>query len=147
MANFEEFIKSRVVTRQSPDRPRAEFLVKESENSYSHLLEVISKISITDSNANDYIKYCYDIFMEMIRAKMLLDGYKASGKGAHEAEVAYMRNMGFKEADVQFADQVRYFRNGMLYYGTIQKKEYAEKVIEFTKRIYPRLKQILNAKQ
>ncbi|HII14892.1 MAG TPA: hypothetical protein HA362_01115 [Nanoarchaeota archaeon] len=145
MANFDEFIRTRAVVRQSPDRPRAEFLVKESANSYFHLLEMISKISITDSNANDYIKSCYDIVMEMIRAKMLLGGYKASGKGAHEAEVSYMRNIGFKEADVQFADQIRYFRNGMLYYGTIQNKEYAEKVIEFTKRIYPKLKRILAA--
>ncbi|MBU2638395.1 MAG: hypothetical protein KJ955_05455 [Nanoarchaeota archaeon] len=145
MAVFGEFIKARIVTKQTPDKPRAKFLLREAENSYSHLLEVISKISISDSNANDYIKSCYDIFMEMIRAKMLVDGYKASGRGAHEAEVAYMRGMGFKEADVQFADQVRYFRNGMLYYGTIQNKEYAEKVIEFTKRIYPKLKQILIA--
>lgn len=141
MAGFEEFIKTRIVTRQSPDRARAKFLLREAENSYSHLLEVISKISINDSNANDYIKSCYDILMEMIRAKMLIDGYKASGKGAHEAEVSYLRNIGFKELDVQFADQIRYFRNGMLYYGTIQKKEYAEKVIEFTKKIYPKLKQ------
>lgn len=145
MANFEEFIKSRVVTRQSPDKPRAAFLAAESENSYSHLLEVISKIGLKDSNANDYIKSCYDILMEMIRAKMLLDGYKASGRGAHEAEVSYMRNMGFNEKEVWFADQIRFFRNGMLYYGTIQNKDYAEKVIEFTKKIYPKLKQILAA--
>ncbi len=142
MAEFDEFIKARIVIRQSPDRARARFLIKESENSYSHLLESISKISITDSNANDYIKSCYDIFMEMIRAKMLIDGYKASGKGAHEAEVSYLKVLGFSEKDVQFADQVRYFRNGMLYYGTIQRGEYAEKVVEFTKRVYPSLKKI-----
>lgn len=81
--------------------------------------------------------------MEMIRAKMLIDGYKASGKGAHEAEVSYLRNMGFIEKDVRFADQVRYFRNGMLYYGTIQNKEYAEKIIQFTKKMYLALKKIV----
>ena len=78
--------------------------------------------------------------MEIIRAKMLLEGYNASGIGAHEAEVSYMRILGLGEKDVQFADQIRFFRNGMLYYGTILDKEYAEKVIEFTKRIYNKLK-------
>ncbi|MBI5391667.1 hypothetical protein HZB00_01565 [Candidatus Woesearchaeota archaeon] len=81
--------------------------------------------------------------MEVIRAKMLLDGYNASGFGAHEAEVSYMRILGFKENEVQFADQLRYFRNGMLYYGTILDKGYAEKVIEFTKRTYEKLKMLI----
>jgi len=74
---------------------------------------------------------------------MLLDGYNASGFGAHEAEVAYMRNMGFSEQETQFADQMRFFRNGMLYYGTRLDKEYAEKVIEFTKKTYPKLKEMV----
>ena len=78
--------------------------------------------------------------MELIRAKMLLNGYNASGVGWHEAEVSYLRILGFVEKDVQFADQIRFFRNGMLYYGTILDKEYAEIVIEFTKRIYSKLK-------
>ena len=71
---------------------------------------------------------------------MLRNGMHASGMGAHEAEVAYMRNLGLSETDVQFADRLRYFRNGMLYYGTIVDKEYAQQALEFTKRIYPKLK-------
>jgi len=71
---------------------------------------------------------------------MFLKGYNASGNRAHEAEVAYMRLLDFKETEVQFADQMRYFRNGMIYYGTILDKEYAEKVILFTKQIYSKLK-------
>ena len=78
--------------------------------------------------------------MELIRAKMLLKGYNTSGLGAHEAEVSYLRVLGFNENDVQFADRLRYFRNGMLYYGTILDEEYAKKVLEFTKKIYSRLK-------
>ena len=74
---------------------------------------------------------------------MLLDGFNAGGKGAHEAEVSYLRNLGFNEQEVQFTDQMRFFRNGMLYYGTIIDTEYAEKVIEFTKRNYIRLKDMV----
>jgi len=71
---------------------------------------------------------------------MLLKGYNAAGQGAHEAEVSYLRVPGFKENDIQFADQLRFFRNGIVYYGTILDKGYAEKVVEFTKNVYLKLK-------
>ena len=137
---FDEFIRERIVKKQSIDKSRAEFLMKESENSYNNLLEKIQKISLSDANANDFIKSCYDILMEIIRARMLLKGCNASGFGAHEAEVSYMRILEIDEKDVQFTDQMRYFRNGMLYYGTILDKEYAEKVIEFTMKMYLKLR-------
>lgn len=141
--SFDEFIRDKTVKKQSIDTSRAEFLIKEAENSYDNLLDKIQKIKVSNNNANDFVKSCYDILMELIRAKMLFDGYNASGKGAHEAEVAYLRNLQFNENEVQFADQMRFFRNGMLYYGTILDKEYAEKVIEFTKKIYFKLKGIV----
>ena len=141
--NFDEFIKENIVKKQSIDKSRAEFLVKEAENSYNNLLEKIQKIELSNNNANDFIKSCYDLLMEIIRAKILLDGYNASGFGAHEAEVSYMRVLGLDENDVQFVNQLRFFRNGILYYGAILDKEYAEKVIEFTKIIYPKLKQMI----
>lgn len=137
--NFDEFIKEGIVKLQSPDTPRAEFLIKEAEQSYAYLLKLIEKIGISEENANDYVKKCYDILMELIRAKLLLRGYNASGSGAHEAEVSFLRILGYSEKEVQFADQIRFFRNGMLYYGTILDKEYAEKVISFTKENYKKL--------
>ena len=140
---FDEFIKGNVVKKQAVDRSRAEFLIKESEKDYSGLFEMIEKIKVSDNNANMFIKSCYDILMELIRAKWLLEGYNASGFGAHEAEVSYMRVLGFDENTVQFADQIRFFRNGMLYYGTMLDKDYAEKVIEFTKKLYSKLKMMV----
>lgn len=141
--NFKEFINKGIVKIQTPDKHRAEFLTKESEQNYFYLLELIEKIGVNNNNANHYIKSCYDILMELVRAKMLLEGYNASGFGAHEAEVSYMTNIGFKEHEVRFADQMRFFRNGMLYYGTILDKEYAKKVIEFTKETYQKLKKLI----
>ena len=140
---FEEFIKENIVKKQSIDRSRIEFLIKESEKSYRSLLEMIEKLKVDNDNANTFIKSCHDILMGLIRAKMLLEGYNASGLGAHEAEISYLRNLAFTEKEVQFADQIRFFRNGILYYGTSLDKIYAEKVIEFTKRIYPKLKAML----
>ena len=140
VVNFDEFIRKGIVKKQKPDTSRANFLLKEAENSYANLHEKLSKIELRDENANDFVKSCDDILMELIRAKMLLVGYNASGQGAHEAEVSYLRVLGFKEVEIQFADQIRYFRNGMLYYGTQLDKKYAEKVIEFTKKKYAELK-------
>ncbi len=139
---FKEFIKEGIIKKQSVDKSRAEFLIKEAEKSYNYLMKKIEVLGITDESANDVVKSCYDIIMELIRAKMLLKGFNASGISAHEAEVSYMRILGFKEKDVQFADQIRYFRNGMLYYGTILDKEYADRVLKFTKEVYLKLKDL-----
>lgn len=141
--HFEEFIKEGIVKEQLPDLSRAKFLINEAKKSYSLLIKKIEILKISDETANDVIKSCYDILMELIRAKMLIEGYNASGFGAHEAEVSYMRILGFSEKEVQFADQLRFFRNGMLYYGVILDKEYAEKVIEFTKKVYFKLNNII----
>jgi len=97
-------------------------------------------MGIDNNNANDYIEYCYNIILFLIRAKMLKQGYISSGQGAHEAEVAFTRNLDLKESEVQFLEQMRYFRNGILYQGKRFDTEYAEKVIEFTKKNYLRLK-------
>ncbi len=138
--SFQDFLNDGTVKIQHVDKSRAEFLIEEAENGYSFLQEMLEKIGLRQNNANDYIKSCYDILMELIRAKMLLEGYNATGQGAHEAEVSYLRVLEFKETDVQFANQLRYFRNGMLYYGTILDQEYAQKVIDFTKKNYSKLK-------
>lgn len=140
---FEEFVKSNIARKQSPDKSRSEFLVSEAERSYNSLHEMIKKLEVSDAYANNYIKESHDILMELIRAKMLIDGYNASGFGAHEAEISYLRLLGFSENDVQFADQLRFFRNGMMYYGTRLDKEYALKVIKFLEIIYPKLRRIL----
>ncbi|MFH1396375.1 MAG: hypothetical protein ABIG93_03180 [archaeon] len=99
----------------------------------------IEKLGIDDDNANDYVEYCYNIIMFVIRAEMFLAGFSSSGKGAHEAEVAFTKRLNFSESEMRFLDQLRYFRNGILYYGKRFDKEYAEKVIGFLKELYSRL--------
>ncbi len=140
---FNEFVRDGIVKRTAKDQNRAKNLIIESERKINSLNERLEKLGIKNENANDYAEYCYNMIMELMRAKMLLDGYNASGFGAHEAEVAYMRVLGISENDVQFANQLRFFRNGMLYYGTQLDKPYAEKVIEFAKRMYLKLKGLI----
>ncbi|MBU1245659.1 MAG: hypothetical protein KKH88_02925 [Nanoarchaeota archaeon] len=140
LRNFNEFVKEGIVKKQSPDKSRVNSLKKESKKSYNFLIDIIKKIGINNSNANNIIKNAYDIIMELIRAKMLLEGFNSSGLGAHEAEVAYLRILNFSEKEIQFANQLRYFRNGITYYGKSFDEEYARKVIKFLESIHKRLK-------
>lgn len=137
--DFDEFIASGTVKKQAADMPRANYLAKESGKSGIFLNSIIKDYGITDDNANSIIKLCYDIIMELIRSNMLRKGFNSSGQGAHEAEVSYLRKLGFSDNDVRFADQLRYFRNGIVYYGKILDAEYAKKVVNFMKRIRPKL--------
>lgn len=137
---FGEFVEEGIAKKILPDKERAKNLIIEAEKDYNNVFEMIKKLGINDNNSNIFVKSCYDVLMELIRAKMLLDGYNASGFGAHETEVSYMRILGFDESDVQFANELRYFRNGMIYYGTLLDKEYAEKVVNFMNKLYPKLK-------
>ncbi len=71
---------------------------------------------------------------------MLLEGYKSD---SHEAEVAYMALLGFSSLDISFMNELKYFRNGVKYYGKILDKEYADKVLAFLNKIHPRLQKLL----
>jgi len=133
--NFQEFINKGVVKKQKPDKQRANSLKKSSEKSYQFLKQIINNIKITDENANDIIKNTYDIIMELIRAKMLDDGFNASGNGANEAEESYLRELKIKESKVSFLNQLRRFRNGITYYGEDFSAEYAEMVVNFLEDI------------
>jgi hypothetical protein len=141
---FEEFLKEEIVKKVSINKERSKSMIKESERKMLSLKEQLEKIGIKNENANDYVEYCYDIILYLIRAKLYLEGYSASGMGAHEAEVSFLRNLGFSGKEVQLMDQMRYFRNGILYYGTSLDKEYADKVVEFTRKAYSKLKKLMN---
>ncbi len=140
--SFEEFISEGIVKKVIADKLRAKSLISESERKFISLKEQLEKIGIKDENANDYVEDCYNIIMPLIRAKMLLEGYNSSGSGAHEAEVAYMKLLGFEEKEVRFTNQIRFFRNGILCYGKQFDAEYGNKVIKFLNMIYPKLRDI-----
>ena len=98
--NFSEYVEEGLVKKQYADLSRAKFLAKESEKSYSFIQKIIKSIGINEDNANSIIKLSYDTIMELIRAEMLTHGYNAIGLGAHQTEVAYMREIGFSENEI-----------------------------------------------
>ena len=140
LKDFDYYIKKGIVRKRSADIERAESLRCESENICLSLIEYVENIGINPKNSNLIIRMAYDAIMELIRAQMLFDGFVSSGHGAHEAEVSYLRRFDFLESDVQFMDKLRYFRNGIIYYGKVFDKEYAEKVLEFLNKIKRMLK-------
>lgn len=139
---FEYYISKGMIRKSTPDKARAGFLLKESDVSFEGLKERVKIIGINDKNANSIIKDCYDILMEIIRAKLLLVGYSSSGSYSHEAEISYLKKLGFPDNEVSFLNELRYFRNSVTYYGKILDKEYAEKVFDFLNRIIKKLKKV-----
>jgi len=138
--DFESYLERGIIKKITPDKPRAEFLKKESETSLEGLRERVKVMKIDNKNSNSITKDCYDIIMELIRAKLLLKGYKSSGQYSHEAEISYLKKLGFQENEISFLNELRYFRNSITYYGKILDKEYAQKVYNFLIKIYPKLK-------
>jgi len=139
MKEFEEFIKKRIIRKQHPDKARTNSLIEESNRKYNNLKRITTKIGVDDDNANDIIETCYDIIIGITRAKLLLNGFYASGKGAHEAEVSFLKRLNFNENEIEFINKLRYFRNRILYYGNKFDKEYAKKVLEFLEKTKAKL--------
>lgn len=143
LKSFEEFLLSGIVKKQTPDLGRAKNLILEAGDKLTFFEKVRKKLGISELNPNYIVETCYDVLIEMMRAKLLIDGYKTD---SHEAEVSYMKKINFSENDVDFMNQLRYFRNGIKYYGRILDKEYSKKVLNFMNQIYPLLKKLTNGK-
>lgn len=145
MKGFEHYLEKGVVRKISIDIERANDLIEEAERKFKQIERVLDKIGVDDENANDVIEDSYDVLIGLIRAKMLSEGFSASGLGAHEGEVSFLYKLKFTEQEIDFVQKLRYFRNGIMYYGKRFDAEYAEKVIEFTKNTFLKLKNILNS--
>ena len=140
LKEFEEYITLGIARKQSKDIQRSKALKENSEESYESLMAFVKSVGISDKNANHIVKNAYDSIMERIRSKMAEEGYNTSGNGAHEAEVSYLRKLGFSDSDVDFADQLRYFRNGITYYGKKLDEAFAKKVMLFLEKIRNNIK-------
>ena len=138
MKTFEEFTAKGTVRKQTPNPERARALVNEAENKKEFLEIAMKNIPVEQVSPNFVVESCYDILLELIRAKMFIDGFNSGN--SHEAEVSYARLLGIDEDDVRFMDELRYFRNGIKYYGRSLDKEYADKTLNFLQRIYPLIK-------
>ena len=142
LKKFNYYLNEGIIKKHRTDMLRAKSLIEEAGKRKLFLNEMTNKIGISEENANYFVEHSYDVIMELIRAKLLIDGFKSIGLYAHEAEVAYLRDINFSETDVIFIDELRYFRNGIIYYGKKLNKKYAEIVVDFLENKYPELKKL-----
>lgn len=138
--DFQDYIDEGVITKKTPDISRANSFLLEAEKTEQFIQKIITTIEIDDKNANSILTLLYDAIMLKIRAQMIKEGYLAKGAGAHEAEVSYLKELNFSEKEIAFCDQLRYFRNGILYYGKSFGADYAKKVIEFLNEFNTKIK-------
>jgi hypothetical protein len=138
---FEDYLSNGIVKRQRSNIQRTNSLIKEAQEKKEFLELTIKTTKPEESYPNFIIDYCYDILMELIRAKMFKEGYNVGN--SHEAEVSYLKILGFNESDIKFMDELRYNRNGIKYYGSTFSKEYAQKVLAFLNKIYPKLLELI----
>jgi hypothetical protein len=139
--DFNELIKKRIVKKQSPNKDRAMSLIQESDSKYDFLNITLNTIPKEKINSNVIVDHCYDILMELIRAKMYFDGYNAGN--SHEAEVSYLKILEFLDADIRYMDELRYYRNGTKYYGTKLDVAYSKQTVKFMNKIRIKLKTLL----
>jgi hypothetical protein len=122
LKTFEEYCKEGVIRKGRVDTERAKSLIDESNRKMRSLHTNLKKVGITEDNTNDYVEQCYDAILMIVRAILHSKGYSSSGQGAHEAEVAYLRILDLSDKEVLFMDELRYLRNGVIYYGKLTHK-------------------------
>src|SRR3989344_4184339 len=67
LKQFQEYIADGIVKQVKANPERAKSLILEAERRINSLKERLDKLGIKNENANDYIEYCYEIIMHLIR--------------------------------------------------------------------------------
>ena len=60
--SFESYVKKGTMIRSAINRPRARFLIDESQKTFNSLIKRLDIIGIDEDNANSIVKDCYKIF-------------------------------------------------------------------------------------
>lgn len=141
LKEFNEYLKLKVAKKQDPNLARAKSLIEESKNKKEYLETSLKLIPKDKLNPNVIVDQCYDILIELVRAKLQIAGYNTGS--SHEAEVSFLKILGFLESEIKTMDELRYYRNGTKYYGAVLNIEYAEKIIPFMRQMHVKLLKIL----
>jgi hypothetical protein len=139
MKKFEEYISKGKVKKVNPDLSRAKSIIEEAQKREKFISLLNKNVPLTDDTANYFVENIYDTLIELIRAKMFQDGYKAIGHGAHEIEIFYMEKLNCPEKEIFFMNTMRENRNGIKYYGKIHDADYAKISLDFLEKLYVKL--------
>lgn len=134
--NFEDFIQTGEVKKQSVDKNLSSALVQES----LERIEFVQRLIKGLENPKYIVENIYDAIRGLIEAKLAADGFKSY---SHEATILYLKKFKeFTDAEIGFLDDLRKIRNKIKYYGTGVEKEKADKSARFLEKLVLKLKRL-----
>lgn len=138
MKDFEYYMDGEKVKRQSVDKELASSL-------RINLVERAKKVAKLDIEDYSEIIFenLYDSFREICDAILALDGYKSY---SHEASIVYLKKYGIEDSVLVQLDDLRFKRNSSKYYGKQLSSEDAEMMLNFYRKHFQRLLNILDKK-
>ncbi len=135
--DWNQCIEETNAVKISPNRNRAEFLLRRAEET----IEVLKNIVITDKNIRVFFVNYYDALLETLHAMMYANGYKVKN---HYCLGYYVRD-NLKERELfAIIDRARSVRNSIIYYGESFDKEILLKLINDIKDSINRLKKLID---
>lgn len=124
----------------TPDKQKAISLRKMADMTLERL-ETTDKLKFPANTLDDY----YNIIHQLMESVLSLEGLKIKGDKTHFELIEHIsENHGFSEAERNFLQELRDFRNKISYEGLAIKKEYVERNQERIFRIINKLKQEIN---
>ncbi|MEK6893196.1 MAG: HDIG domain-containing metalloprotein [Nanoarchaeota archaeon] len=127
----------------TPNEEKARSILKMAETS----LEMIKQID-EKRFPSIFIKEHYEIIRELISIILLLDGFKASGEGAHKKQIEYLEAnyKEFNKSEIMLIDELRLTRNKIAYDGFFIKEDYIERKMKEISEVIDKLMLISNKK-
>jgi hypothetical protein len=133
--DFQYYVSSGHVKKQSPNKSLAISTFKEAQERYATYASVFGRL-----NAKYILENAYEATREAADALLYLDGFKSL---SHEASIAYLRTKGFSESDIRDFDRFRAIRNGIKYYGKGCDEKDAQEALQLAEKIINRVKGML----
>ena len=129
--------------RITPNREKAQSILK----MVATTLEMIKQID-TNAFPSNVAKEYYEVIRELISIVLLLDGYKATGEGAHKRQIEYLEAnyKEFSRAEIVLVDDLRVTRNRIAYDGFFVKESYVERKLADIQKIIEKLKGLIGKK-
>jgi len=123
-----------------PDNEKAKSILRMVETTS----EMVKQID-ADKFPSNVIKEYYDIIRELISIILLLDGFKATGEGAHKMQIDYLEEnyKEFDKSEIELIDDLRIKRNKISYDGFFVTTSYAMKRLDGINKTIDKLKTIV----
>ena len=132
---FEYYLSKGVVKKCNKNCEKAKSLIKKARKR----IEVSQEIKIPSFR----LEFAYEAIIEAIEALLSVEGYKSY---SHEADISFLRKVGFSEMVVLEVDRLRRKRHRSKYYGLEFSNNDANDAVRLAKKIMDDIILILKRK-